>query len=161
MAEFVHPPKIQKNTLHDVLPKQVSRPQCFGQLWKRVIKRCIFPSCHRYRFVPSITKSTKDRGKGAEKHCGEQIFWVCGAAIIKKGGFKTVLGLLDWDSWKAAPTSLLPAPQSPHLGHLGQRLCCLRQRPTRKFYQIQKGNYRTLIARETLADIYHFATIIN
>ena len=51
--------------------------------------------------------------------------------------------------------------QSPHLGHLGQRLCCLRQRPTRKFYQIQKGNYRTLIARETLADIYHFATIIN
>ena len=51
--------------------------------------------------------------------------------------------------------------QSPHLGHLGQRLCSPRQRPASEFYQIQKGNYRTLIPRETLADICHFAAITN
>ena len=66
-----------------------------------------------------------------------------------------------WVCWTGTLEKEPPPLQSPHLGHLGQRLCCLRQRPTRKFYQIQKGNYRTLIARETLADIYHFATIIN
>ena len=90
---------------------------------------------------------------GGEKH-RELIFVLFGllkATFLDRFGF-VGLGLLK--------RSHLPL-QSPHLGHLGQRLCCLRQRPTRKFYQIQKGNYRTLIARETLADIYHFAAIIN